>query len=79
MASDLTRIRSKASREPKLRFTSLYHHVTDVEQLRACYEQIEPGAAPGVDGVAKDKYGERLESNLQDLAGRLGRMGYNSF
>jgi RNA-directed DNA polymerase len=76
MASDLTRIRSKASSEPKLRFTSLYHHVTSLEGLRSCYEQIEPGAAPGVDGVTKDKYGEQLESNLQELAGRLGRMGY---
>jgi len=76
MASDLTRIRSKASSEPKLRFTSLYHHVKDLERLRSCYEQIEPGAAPGVDGVTKDKYGEELESNLADLAERLGRMGY---
>jgi len=76
MGSDLTRIRSKASSEPKLRFTSLYHHVTDKDQLRTSYERIEPGAAPGVDGVSKDKYGEELESNLEDLAGRLGRMGY---
>ena len=58
MGSDLTRIRNKASSEPKLRFTSLYHHVTDKAQLRSSYAQIEPGAAPGVDGVSKDKYGE---------------------
>lgn len=76
MASDLTQIRSKASSEPKLRFTSLYHHVTGKEQLLAGYVLIEPGAAPGVDGVTKDKYGEELESHLEDLAGRLGRMGY---
>jgi group II intron reverse transcriptase/maturase len=76
MASDLTRIRSKAGSEPKLRFTSLYHHVKDLERLRSSYEQIEPGAAPGVDGVTKGKYGENLESNLKDLAERLGRMGY---
>ncbi len=76
MASDPTRIRYRAVNEPKLRFTTLYHHVTDLDNLRVCFEAIDPGAAPGVDGVSKDKYGEKLESNLQDLAARLGRMGY---
>lgn len=76
MASDLTRIRHKAVSEPKLCFTSLYHHVTDLEKLRTCFNAIDPGAAPGVDGVTKEKYGEQVESNLQDLAERLGRMGY---
>ena len=76
MESDLTRIRNKAGSEPKLRFTSLYHHVTDKGGLLSSYEQIEPGASPGVDGVTKDKYGEELESNLEDLSERLGRMGY---
>lgn len=76
MASDPTRIRHRAKNEPKLRFTTLYHHVTDIDNLRSCFEAIEPGAAPGVDGVTKDKYGEQLESKLQELADRLGRMGY---
>ena len=76
MESKLTQIRSKASSEPKLRFTSLYHHVTDKGQLLTSYVLIEKDAAPGIDGVTKDKYGENLESNLEDLAERLGRMGY---
>lgn len=76
MASDPTRIRQRAKNEPTLRFTSLYHHVTDVDNLRACFKGIEPGAAPGIDGVTKNKYGEQLESKLQDLADRLGRLGY---
>ena len=76
MASDLARIRFKALSDPKLQFTSLYHHVTELENLRACFKAIDPGAAPGVDGVTKEKYGENLESNLQNLAERLGRMGY---
>jgi RNA-directed DNA polymerase len=76
MASDLGRIELKAISQPKLQFTSLYHHVTDVDRLRSCYEAIDPGAAPGEDGVTKNEYGERLESNLQNLAGRLNRMGY---
>ena len=76
MARDLTRIREKARQERELKFTSIYHFVTDKEHLRACYEGIEPGAAPGVDGVTKVEYGKDLERKLEDLAERLGRMGY---
>ena len=34
MSTDLRRIREKARKEPELVFTSLYHHVTDVDNLR---------------------------------------------
>jgi group II intron reverse transcriptase/maturase len=37
---------------------------------------MEKGSAPGVDGVTKEEYGERLEGNLQELSDRLGRLGY---
>lgn len=76
MARDLTRIGERARRERKCRFTSIYHYVTDVDQLRASYEQIEGDRALGVDGVSKEGYGEDLERNLKDLADRLSRMGY---
>src|SRR5215831_4192966 len=76
MASDLRRIKPKAISNAKLQFTSLYHHVTDLDNLRACFEAIDKGAAPGRDGVRKEQYGEGLEDHLQDLAARLGRMGY---
>lgn len=76
MENDLLRIRKKAEGDPKLRFTTLYHHVTRVENLRACYEQIDPGAAPGVDGVTKEQYGEQLKRNISQLSERLARMGY---
>jgi len=76
MENDLLRIRKKAEGEPELRFTTLYHHVTRRENLTACFNEIEPGAAPGVDGVTKDKYGEQLERNVNQLSERLARMGY---
>jgi RNA-directed DNA polymerase len=76
MARDLTRIGEKARREPKTVFTSIYHYVTDVDHLRACYEGIERGKAPGIDGVTKEAYGKRLESNLADLSQQLARQGY---
>ena len=69
-------IGEKARKEPGLVFTSLYHHVTDVDNLRDCYNILKPDKATGVDGVTKVKYGENLEENLQDLSARLKRMGY---
>jgi RNA-directed DNA polymerase len=76
MARDLTRIKEKARASPPERFTSIYHFVTDREHLRACYEANEPDKASGVDGVTKAEYGQALERNLDDLAARLGRLGY---
>ena len=76
MATNLTRIGEKARKEPKLVFTSLYHHICDVDNLRACYDALDARKATGVDGVTKTEYGENLEENLRDLSERLKRMGY---
>jgi len=76
MSTDLTRIGEKARKEPDLVFTTLYHHVTDLDNLRDCYETLKGDKALGVDGVTKEQYGENLEENLQDLSDRLKRMGY---
>ena len=76
MATDLTRIGEKARKEPGLVFTSLYHHIYDVDNLRVCYDTLGAKKATGVDGVTKEEYGKNLEANLQDLSGRLRRMGY---
>jgi len=76
MATDLTRIREKARREPGLVFTSLYHHICDVDNLQVCYDAQKSGKAVGVDGVTKEEYGENLEENLRNLSARLKRMGY---
>ena len=76
MSTDLRRIGEKARKEPGLIFTSLYHHVTDVDNLRACYDALPEDRAVGVDGVTKAEYGRHLEENLKDLSERLRRMGY---
>ena len=76
MATDLTRIGEKARKEPGLVFTSLYHHIYNVDNLRACYDTLDANKATGVDGVTKEEYGRNLEENLRDLSGRLRRMGY---
>src|SRR5215472_6038214 len=76
MTKELARIGERARRERRERFTSIYHYVTDLEHLRACYEELPADSAPGVDGVTKEEYGKDLEGNLKELAERLGRMRY---
>jgi RNA-directed DNA polymerase len=76
VSTDLTRIGERARKQPDLVFTSLYHHVTDPDNLRSCYGALDGDKAVGVDGVTKKQYGEDLEENLQSLFDRLRRMGY---
>ena len=76
MARDLTRIGERARQEPEARFTSIYHYVTDVDHLRACYAALPGKRAAGIDGVGKEEYGQNLEAKLNELNAKLGRLGY---
>ena len=76
MARDLTRIGERAKQETEARFTSIYHYVTDLDHLRACYAALPANRAAGVDGVGKEEYGQNLEAKLTELSAKLGRMGY---
>ena len=71
MGTDLRRISEKARKEPELVFTSLYHHISDVDNLRACYDSLDARKAPGVDGVTKAEYGRNLDENLRNLSIQL--------
>lgn len=76
MGTDLTRIGERAVGHPAEVMTTLYHHVTDVDNLRSCYAALNGSKAVGVDGVTKVEYSEHLEEHLADLSSRLNRMGY---
>lgn len=76
MATELTWIGEKASKEPGFVLNNLYHHIYDVDNLRACYDTLDAEKATGVDGVTKEEYGKNLEAKLRDLSERLRRMGY---
>jgi group II intron reverse transcriptase/maturase len=76
MSTNLTWIGERARKQPELVFSSLYHHVSEVDNLRACYEALDGNKAVGVDGVTKKEYGRNLNENLHDLSVRLKRMGY---
>lgn len=76
--SALERIRQAAEQRKEERFTTLWHHVYNVERLRASYWQQKRDSSPGVDEQTWKQYGENLEANLQDLAGRLQRGAYRA-
>jgi len=78
LQSALERIRQAASRDKKLRFTGLWHHVYEVNRLRKAYYSLKRKAAPGVDGETWKHYGEDLEENLRELSGRLRRGAYRA-
>src|SRR5260370_26942604 len=73
----LERIRQAAERE-RGKLTSLMHHIYAVDTLREAYYRLEREASPGVDGISWRQYGEELETNLQDLSGRLARGAYRA-
>ena len=75
--SGLERVRETARKNGKLKFTALLHHVT-VELLRASYYRLKRQAAPGVDGVTWEEYGDGLEGRLTDLHGRIHRGAYRA-
>ena len=78
MQKVLERIREAVKREKEAKLTSLYHHIYTVAHLKEAYYGLKKQAAAGVDGETWQHYGERLEANLEDLAGRLARGGYRA-
>lgn len=76
MGTDLTRVRAYVVKHPDEVMTSLYHHVTDIDNLRSCFEYLNGAKAVGIDGVTKREYQEHLEENLADLSRRLKCKGY---
>jgi RNA-directed DNA polymerase len=75
--SGLERVREAARKDGKLRFTALLHHVS-IEQLRDSYNSLKKQAAPGVDGVTWEEYGQDLEERLMVLQGRVHRGAYRA-
>src|SRR5712691_11858307 len=76
--SALGRIRQAAVRDKGQRFTSLMHHIYNLNMLREAYYGLKRDAAPGVDGETWRQYGADLERNLTDLSARLRRGAYRA-
>lgn len=74
----LVRVREVAKTRKEERFTTLWHHVYNVDRLREAYFRLQRDSAAGVDGETWAHYGENLEANLADLSDRLRRGAYHA-
>jgi len=60
----------KAKEDPKCKFTSLVHLLTE-DFLKECFRELKKRKSPGIDGVTVNEYEEQLAENLADLVARL--------
>lgn len=77
MATGLERIAAKARGEPKLRFTSLAHHITR-EQVWENLCQIPSASAPGVDGQTVTEAKKDFEAWIEPMLQSVHRQGYQA-
>ena len=75
MATGLERIAAKARSEPKLRFTSLAHHITG-ERVWENLQQIPSNSAPGVDGQTVAEAKEDFAAWIEPMLQSVHRQGY---
>ena len=69
-SSGIDRVREVAREKKGERFTTLLHHI-DATLLRQAYYGLKRDAAPGVDGMTWDAYGEGLDARLRELESRI--------
>jgi len=76
----LERVREAAERRRREgggRFTALLHHVTP-ELLKGSYLALKRKAAPGVDGMTWEQYGEDLDKRIKELHRRVHKGTYQA-
>jgi RNA-directed DNA polymerase len=76
-SNGLAGVRQAARQGKEARFTALLHHIT-VELLEQSYFALKRNAAPGIDGVTWQAYGENLTVKLTALHARIHRGGYRA-
>jgi len=76
-SSGLLSVRQAAHARKDVRFSALLHHI-DVELLEQSYFALKRKAAPGIDGVRWQAYGEGLNESLKDLHRRIHRGSYRA-
>lgn len=75
METKLARIAAISEERPEEKFTSLYHYLNE-EFLIECHKELPANKASGIDKMTKNRYGENLGENIQDLVNRLKRKVY---
>lgn len=70
VSSALDRVRQVARGNKEARFTALLHHVSEY-RLWLAFDELNPRAAPGVDGMSWAQYEQDLAANLRALHERV--------
>jgi RNA-directed DNA polymerase len=63
------RIAELARQHPRLRLTTLAHHI-DLDFLHEAFDRTRKDGAPGIDGQTADDYAQALDANLRSLLDR---------
>ena len=77
METKLEQIAAKARCEPKLRFTSLAHHITR-DRVRKNLLQIPKWSAAGVDGQTVEAAKESFNGWIEPMLQSIHRQGYSA-
>ena len=75
MTTKLASLTLRAEKEPKCKFVSLAHLLTE-EFLKGCFRELKRDKASGIDGVSVEEYEVNLEERIKDLAARLKAKRY---
>jgi len=71
----LTSLTQRAKENPKAKFTSLAHLLTE-DFLTECFGELKRDKASGIDRVSVKQYGLALKENIKDLVERLKVKSY---
>jgi len=75
MSTKLMSLTQRARGNPKYKFTSLIHLLTE-DFLLGCFGELKRDKSPGIDGVTVEGYEVHLEENLRDLVSRVRAWKY---
>lgn len=76
-SSRLEAVRRTARHDKRVQFTALLHHIT-IDLLKQSYIALKREAAPGIDGVTWQSYGDDLEAKLRELHDRIHKGSYRA-
>ena len=75
--SSLDDIRIRARKDKQLKFSSLFHHITE-ELLYTSFYELKRKAASGIDGVSWYEYQEDLRGNIAKVYSKLQKGKYKA-
>ena len=75
MRTKLVSLTLRARENPKCKFISLAHLLTE-DFLESCFWELKRDKSPGIDGVSVREYEVNLKGNIKDLVARLKSKRY---